>query len=189
MLIVGVAAALTFAAPASGAGKVDLGRVPSDFAQVMGYQPVTARLADGNVRVINPRGSCSVPGEGRPFDFAVACQAHDYGYDLLRYAERVGHPLPPTARNEIDHRLTADMRSQCRADRSVDACDATAAVFTAGVAFNSWRQLSGPPDYDAGMTRTAGLVLLVGVAGGTGLMRRLRARRGRRTPLTGGSGR
>jgi Prokaryotic phospholipase A2 len=189
MLTIGVAAALTLAAPSSGPGKVDLGQVPADFAQVMGYQPAVARLADGKPRVINPRGSCSVPGEGRPFDFAVACQAHDYGYDLLRYAERAGHPLPPSAREEIDRRLSSDMMTQCGTDRSVKACDATAAVFTAGVTFNSWRQLFGPPDYDAGLTRTAGLALLVGVAGALGIRRRRRARRDRLTALTAGSDR
>ena len=66
---------------------------PGDFAAVMGYTPRVAKLADGRERSINPDGYCSVPGEGRPFAFDTACQAHDYGYDLLRYAQRRGEPL------------------------------------------------------------------------------------------------
>ena len=160
VLTLGVAAALTLASPSSGAGGFDARAVPPDFARVMGYQPVIGYLADGTERVINPRGDCSVPGHGRPFDFDVACKAHDYGYDRLRYAERVGHPLPANVRQEIDRQLTLDMFTQCRKDTWIRTCDATAAVFAAGVAFNTWRQVAGPPDYDAGMPRTAGLVLL-----------------------------
>lgn len=163
VLTLGVAAALTLASPSSGVQEgVDLQHVPPNFAAVMGYQPVVSHLADGTSRLVNPRGSCSVPGGGRPFDFDVACKAHDYGYDRLRYEEQVGHRVPPSAREEIDRQLTADMLTQCHADPSVKTCDATAAVFTAGVAFNTWRQVAGPPDYDSGMPRTAGLVLLGG---------------------------
>ncbi len=165
-LTLGVAAALTLASPSSSAGRYDARAIPPDFARVMGYQPVTAHLADGTERVINPRGDCSVPGHGKPFDFDVACKAHDYGYDRLRYAERVGKPLPRSARDQIDRQLTEDMLTQCRYDPDMRMCDATAAVFTAGVGFNTWRQVDGPPDYDAGMPRTAGLVLL----GGSGLV-------------------
>jgi hypothetical protein len=174
VLTLGVAAALTFASPSASAGTVDLQSVPGDFAAVMGYQPVVGQLADGSRRVINPRGSCSVPGHGRPFDFDVACKAHDYGYDRLRYEEKVGHRVPASARHRIDHQLTEDMLTQCRTDSSAEAstkaCDATAAVFSAGVAFNTWRQVAGPPDYDSGLPRTAGLVLLSGA--GVVLVRR-----------------
>jgi hypothetical protein len=170
VLTVGVAAALTLASPSANAGALDVQDVPADFARVMGYQPVVAHLADGTGRVINPRGSCSVPGHGRPFDFDVACKAHDYGYDRLRYEEKVGHRIPRSARAKIDHQLTADMRAQCRSDASTKTCDATAAVFTAAVTFNTWRQVSGPPDDDSGIPRTAGLVLLGGA--GVVLLRR-----------------
>lgn len=176
VLTLGVAAALTLASPASPAfsGGVDLQHVPRDFGTVMGYRPEVARLADGSERLVNPRGSCSVPGEGRPFDFEVACKAHDYGYDLLRYEEKMGRRVPSTAREQIDRQLTADLLTQCQGREEL-ACKTTAGVFTAGVAFNTWRQVSGPPDYDAGMPRTAGLVLL-GFAGVVLLgTRRLRA--------------
>ncbi|WP_157545558.1 phospholipase A2 [Hamadaea tsunoensis] len=138
--------------------------VPADFAQVMGYTPVTARLDDGELRTVNPDGFCSVPGEGRPFAFDTACKAHDYGYDLLRYAMRRGEPLNTDARTVIDNRLVADLHSQC--DRTTSgseyaACSATVEVFAAGVTFNSWRQMSGPPIDKSGLVRTAGLGLLV----------------------------
>jgi hypothetical protein len=176
----GVAAALTVAAPPSSANTAfDLHTAPADFARVMGYTPAVGRLADGTERRINPNGSCSVPGEGRPFDFAVACQAHDFGYDLLRYAQRKGQSLPGEARGELDQQLTQDLHTQCSADSAAATCDATVTVFAAAVGFNSWRQLSGPPVDASGMTRTVGLILLgaVGIAAGIRQRIRLLARR------------
>jgi len=177
VLMAGVAAALTVAAPPSSANTVafDLRAAPADFARVMGYTPAVGRLADGTQRMINPTGSCSVPGEGRPFDFAVACQAHDFGYDLLRYAQRKSQPLPAQARIELDQQLTEDLHTQCRAGSAAATCDATVAVFSAAVGFNSWRQLSGPPIDQSGLTRTAGLILLAGM--GCALVIRQRIRR------------
>lgn len=199
VLGVGIAAALTVATPGNAQVQADaaatrmiralpagdLAAVPEDFGQVMHYTPNTARLADGSLRVINPNGSCSVPGEGRPFDFAAACQAHDFGYDLLRYAQRRGAPLDPTARAEIDLLLDHDLRVQCVADSTPASCDATVALFAAGVGFNSWRQVSGPPVDTSGLPRTAGLVLLALAGGGclvTARSRLLPARSGPRRP-------
>jgi hypothetical protein len=153
------------AASAAIAALVRTGRaaVPAEFAEVMHYTPVTATLADGEVRTINPNGSCSVPGEGRPFAFDIACKAHDFGYDLLRYAERRGEPLGEDARTAIDARLVADLRTQCdetTTGSQYAGCQATVDVFAAGVGFNSWRQMSGPPVDTAGLVRTVGLMLL-----------------------------
>ena len=165
MLTLGVAAALTVAAPPSSAGAPLSGLdsaspavVPDGFASVMGYEPQTATLADGSVRLINPRGSCSVPGDGRPFDFEVACQAHDFGYDLLRYASRAGSPLPASARADIDTLLVHDLHTQCA---GTSTCETTVAVYRAAVEFNSWRQVFGPPVASSGLPRTFGLGLLV----------------------------
>jgi hypothetical protein len=179
VLVAGVAAALTVATPPSSANTTafDLHTAPADFARVMGYTPVIGRLADGTQRMINPNGSCSVPGEGRPFDFAVACQAHDFGYDLLRYSQRKGLELPGRARDELDAQLTADLHTQCRGDSSAATCDATVAVFAAAVGFNSWRQLSGPPVDASGMTRTVGLSLLA-IIGLAAALWRAKAARG-----------
>ena len=182
VLTVGVAVALTLAAPAGNASAIelDLHAVPAEFAEVMGYTPQIGRLADGTQRMINPRGACSAPGDGRPFDFTVACQAHDYGYDLLRYAQRQDLPLTASAREKIDRQLTEDLHTQCRTGSSAAICDITVAVFAAAVGFNSWRQLSGPPVDESGLTRTAGLILLVLVGLGFAVRRR-----GRRFPPRG----
>jgi hypothetical protein len=188
MLTIGVAVALTVAAPPSNAGTpIDPWVVPPDFASVMGYQPVKATLADGSVRMVNPRGSCLVPGEGQPFDFEVACQAHDFGYDMLRYASRTGSPMPASARADIDNLLTRDLHTQCAGH---ETCDATVAVYQAAVEFNSWRQVFGPPVASSGLPRTAGVSLL-GLVGIFALVRRRRlgeagglARRGYRRPST-----
>ena len=185
VLALGIAAALTVAVPSTSAGPSTgaksgaaatiqhlddgfeaLDHVPSDFPTIMGYQPRLARLADGSTRVINPRGSCSVPGEGHPFDFDVPCQAHDFGYDMLRYAARTRSPLPATAREDIDSRLSSDLHIQCMEDRvpsSRASCDATVAVFRAGVGFNTWRQTYDAPEDRSGLPRTAGVVLLGGL--------------------------
>jgi hypothetical protein len=179
VLMAGVAAALTLAAPPSSANTTvfDLHTAPADFARVMGYTPVIGRLADGTERMINPNGSCSVPGEGRPFDFAVACQAHDFGYDLLRYAQRKGQELPGEARGQLDAQLNEDLHTQCRADSSATACGATVSVFAAAVGFNSWRQVSGPPVDASGMPRTVGLILLAAL-GLAVILARAKATRG-----------
>lgn len=185
VLALGIAAALTVAVPSTSAGPATgtwsdavaiidhlddggsaIQHVPADFPQVMGYQPQLARLADGSTRVINPDGSCSVPGEGQPFDFAVPCKAHDFGYDLLRYAARTHSALPATAREDIDARLSSDLHSQCMADRlstTRASCDATVEVFRAGVGFNTWRQTYEAPEDRSGLPRTAGVVLLGGL--------------------------
>ncbi|HZM81854.1 MAG TPA: phospholipase A2 [Candidatus Limnocylindrales bacterium] len=207
VLVLGIAAALTVAAPSTNAGpstgtwseavatiqSLDDGRsaldhVPADFSRVMGYSPQLARLADGSARVINPDGSCSVPGEGHPFDFVVPCQAHDFGYDMLRYAARTHSSLPATAREDIDGRLSSDLHIQCMADRlptTRASCDATVAVFRAGVGFNTWRQTYDAPDDRSGLPRTAGVVLL----GGLGLFGLIPGVRRRLFASAAGSGR
>lgn len=184
VLTLGIATALTVAAPPINAGppaptsdvaatlgnladgRLALEHLPPDFAHTMGYHPVTDTLADGSVRLVNPHGSCSVPGEGYPFDFEVACKAHDFGYDMLRYAARTHTPLPATAREDIDGQLNTDLHVQCMAGRVHTApatratCDATVAIFGAGVGFNTWRQVYEPPADESGLPRTAGVLLL-----------------------------
>jgi hypothetical protein len=196
VLILGIAVALTVAVPSisakpsSGAwseavtmlrglddGRAAIEHLPPDFDRVMGYSPQLARLSDGSIRVVNPTGSCSVPGEGYPFDFAVACKAHDFGYDMLRYADRTHSPLPATTREEIDNRLGADLHRQCVAELPANraSCEATVEVFRAGVAFNSWRQMYEAPVDRSGLPRTAGVMLLCGL-GLSGLIPAVRRR-------------
>ena len=138
-----------------------LSHIPADFSQVMGYTPVVGHLANGTPVAINPKGGCSVIGGGRPFDLAVACKAHDLGYDLLRYAHHHGADLSPRARHLVDDKFGTDLFTQCAAlytgGRS-QACDVMAASFDAGVGFNSWRQDFGAPISDAGQVRTIGIL-------------------------------
>jgi hypothetical protein len=125
-----------------------LAAVPSDFASVMGYTPTPVRTADGTVRPGKPTGECSAPGGGWPFGFDQACKAHDYGYDLLRYAHATGQRLDPEARRQLDAMLGHDLHASCDAVRNGPAragCDAVVEMFGTAVAVNSWRQRYGNP--------------------------------------------
>jgi hypothetical protein len=163
-----------------------LAGIPADFAEVMGYSPTLGRLANGEVLAINPDGGCSVIGGGKPFDLSTVCKAHDLGYDLLRYADRRGDPLGTGARVEVDDKFHADLRTQCGArytGADMDACDAMAVTFDAGVGFNSWRQEYGPPIVTAGRDRTIGVIafaLLISYFAVRGLTNRITGRRKRR---------
>jgi hypothetical protein len=172
-LLIAVAAALavTLIAPApaaSAAHQRSLHEIPADFATVMGYQPTATTLADGESIVINPRGGCSVPVGEVSADLQIACQAHDLGYDLLRYARGKGIDVGPEARREVDARFAKDLAVQCGARPAHDrvGCDATATVFSSAVRFNSWRQLDGPPVAGSGIARTVGLGLVTVMLGG-----------------------
>lgn len=122
--------------------------VPPGFADFRGYIPVAEQFSDGTVRMVNPDGACSVPTGGTRFRFDAACRAHDYGYDLLRYATATGQPLPGDARKLVDGRFAGDLAAQCQATRtglSELGCQVTADVYAAGTSLNSWRQGFGNP--------------------------------------------
>ncbi len=145
----GAAAAAVGRLVAAPAGQSPLRAVPADFSAVMRYAPVPVRMADGIVRLAKPAGACSAPGGGgRPFGFERVCKVHDYGYDLLRYANATGQVLTGEARRQLDGMFAHDLHAQCRATRHGIAglgCDAVAEAFAAGVSFNSWRQHYGNP--------------------------------------------
>lgn len=114
-----------------------IGSVPTDFAAVMGYVP---RRVDGDL--VKPGGDCSSPVP-LPAEFDHACKAHDFGYDLLRYATRDNEELGRWARQDIDERLDAGMHDACDSysvDLDRTACHVMADVAAAAVAGNSWRQ-------------------------------------------------
>lgn len=116
--------------------------IPGDFRAVTGYHPV---MVDGLPAA--PHGSCSSPVP-LPVEFEPACQAHDLGYDLLRYAEHHGGPLGPWARQALDRTLADRMRASCarRPDPLPRArCAAMAEVATVAVDLNSRRQGYGVP--------------------------------------------
>lgn len=120
-----------------------LAAVPDDFAGVLGYRPV---LADG--RLVRGDGGCSSP-VALPALFEPACRQHDYGYDLLRYAERAGTPLGRWARGAIDDQFATEVRAACDTltDRqAADRCRVAAEVAVAGVELNSVRQGDGVPE-------------------------------------------
>jgi hypothetical protein len=123
---------------------------PPGFARVMGYQPVPAPLhGSAAPRLVKPAGSCSSPLGQKPFGFGVICKAHDFGYDLLRFAARSGRAgTVPAARRLIDGQFDHDLHAHCAATRhglGRLACDGLAAVYAGAVKLNSWWQDEGTP--------------------------------------------
>jgi hypothetical protein len=105
--------------------------VPKGFEDEMGYRPV---WAEGTL--VNPRGACSTPGGVGPDSFETACRVHDFGYDMLRYAESRGTRMGPWARFDLDRHLYGDLLRVCEKA----TCRATATVYYAAVTLNSIRQ-------------------------------------------------
>ena len=109
--------------------------LPSHFAAVMGYTPLMV-----NGYPINPHGDCSSPIP-LPEHFEIFCKSHDFGYDLLRYANRTGESLSAGSREAIDATLIERMRESC----TDVSCVAAAELSRAGLAANTWRQQGGNP--------------------------------------------
>jgi hypothetical protein len=121
-----------------------------DFRPVMGYVPVAARLAGtpGQARWLKPSGACSSPLGGTPFGFEAVCKSHDFGYDLLRFADRTGRPAGPELRRAVDDRFDQDLHMHCARTRrglARFACDGMAAVYSGVVKLGSWAQGHGTP--------------------------------------------
>jgi hypothetical protein len=97
---------------------------PEGFAELAGYEPELTRTPSGwrFVRSAADGAECSGPLEDRgPFwDFASACGAHDYGYDLVRFGVAI--------RVDVDAVLYEDMLRSCRGRGPVgtEACKALA---------------------------------------------------------------
>ncbi|MFZ5847432.1 MAG: hypothetical protein ACOYX5_08635 [Actinomycetota bacterium] len=120
--------------------------VPADFEEVMGYRPLVRRG-----RLVDLEGSCSsvVPLPGA---FTPVCAEHDFGYDLLRYADRRDLTLPGWARPAIDARMAAQLRQVCVAELTGSArlrCLSAAGTASAAVRLNSVRQGDGVPEESA----------------------------------------
>ncbi len=148
-------------------GRADIGQVPDDFIQGMGYSPMAS---SGTLR--NPRGGCSTPGQVGPDGFAKACQTHDLGYDLLRYAEAKGQRLEARARFGLDWRLYVDLMQTCE----TATCTATATAYYGAVTANSIRQGYKTPHAESSTPWMAlvGTVIGLGVAGGRARPNRIR---------------
>ncbi|WP_033288424.1 phospholipase A2 [Amycolatopsis jejuensis] len=159
-----------------------LALLPKDFTAVTGITPGALPARDGTVRAVHVDGGCSTPwgDDNTKWDYAAPCKAHDLGYDLLRYADKKGHPLDQTARASLDDRLSQDMHHACVINPmdSARTCQVVASLYTAGLVVNSWHQRWGPPVGDPVGPMVAG-VLVIGCL----LAVRLRGwRSARRTP-------
>ncbi|MFB7875528.1 MULTISPECIES: hypothetical protein [unclassified Nocardia] len=111
--------------------------IPRDFGFKFGYDPAVQ-----NGLLVNPNGDCSSPVT-LPAEFQPACKAHDLGYDMLRYAERVDEPLGPWARRAVDAALNRRIHSSCelRDDEFSRArCGVMADIAFTAVDVNSRRQ-------------------------------------------------
>ncbi|WP_245549943.1 hypothetical protein [Gordonia effusa] len=133
------AAAATVAALVGSDPASALTHLPPSFATTMGYRPIVEQMADGRFPA-NPSGSCSSPVP-LPARFEPLCRTHDLGYDLLRYADRSGHPLGGWARTALDSMLIDRMTVSC----TDPTCTASASVAQAALGLNTWRQHDGAP--------------------------------------------
>ncbi|MFF0149068.1 phospholipase A2-like protein [Amycolatopsis sulphurea] len=153
-------AALTHPGPAPTA----LAQLPSDFTAVTGVRPGVLPARDGTVRAVHVDGGCSTPwgDDNTKWDYSVPCKAHDLGYDLLRYADKKGHPLDPEVRASLDSRLSQDMHHTCALNPmdSPKTCQLVATLYSAGLVVNSWHQRWGPPVGDPIGSLVAGVLVI-----------------------------
>ncbi|WP_284745724.1 phospholipase A2 [Amycolatopsis sp. RTGN1] len=162
-----------------------LARLPKDFTALSGVTPGAMPARDGTVRAVHVDGGCSTPwgDDNTKWDYAVPCKAHDLGYDLLRYADRKGHPLDPEVREALDNQLSYDMHHACDLNPmdSAGTCRVVASFYSAGLVVNSWHQRWGPPVGDPIGPMVAG-VLVIACLLVVRLRGWLRARREPRVP-------
>ncbi|MEV7036875.1 phospholipase [Amycolatopsis sp. NPDC051061] len=141
-----------------------LARLPKDFIALSGVTPGAMTARDGTVRAVHVDGGCSTPwgDDNTKWDYAVPCKSHDLGYDLLRYADRKGHPLGPEAREALDNRLSYDMHHACDLNPmdSAGTCRIVASLYSAGLVVNSWHQRWGPPVGDPIGPMVAGVLVI-----------------------------
>ena len=78
------------------------------------YEPQMVTTGD-QTRMTDPDGACSsgpIRPNGAAFDFRVACQTHDYGYDLLRHLKTGGG-----RRRAVDLAFREDLAAECASRR------------------------------------------------------------------------
>ncbi|MBB4688895.1 phospholipase [Amycolatopsis jiangsuensis] len=147
-----------------GAKPTALAQLPSDFTAVTDVKPGALPARDGTVRAVHVDGGCSTPwgDDNTKWDFAVPCKAHDLGYDLLRYADKKGHPLGPEVRASLDARLSSDMHHACDINPmdSAGTCGVVASLYSSGLTVNSWHQRWGPPVGDPIGSLVAGVLVI-----------------------------
>jgi hypothetical protein len=148
-----------------GSGVDPIAELPRDFVAVEKVTPGYLRAPDGTTRAVHMDGGCSTPwgDENTRWDYSVGCKTHDLGYDLLRYAEKKGRPLPADLRRRLDDQLSQDMHRQCvlNPQGSAGTCKAVASVYTAGLLVNSWHQRWGPPRAEPISSWVVGLLVVI----------------------------
>jgi uncharacterized membrane protein len=139
--------------------------LPSDFERVMGYRPIVEKVA-GVPAASRADGGCSSPVGDLGFSpVGAACRAHDFGYDLLRYAAATGEKVDPATRRAIDGQFGRDLDRGCGDDHG---CRLLAGTYTGAVWVNSVREGWGPPipsSARTALTEAGSLAVLVGLAG------------------------
>lgn len=142
------------------AGDASPAQIPSDFVGDLGYTPT-----ERSGTLLAPQGGCSTPGGIGPSEFGTACQTHDLGYDVLRYAEMEDGRLSAKARLELDWMLYLDLLHTC--DDPV--CSATATAYYGAVSANSIRQGFKAPHAEPATPWVALAVAVVGLSAVGGL--------------------
>ena len=140
---------------------------PKDYEQVMGYVPKSTTGPLGVPILYAPRGDCSGPTGPTEYDFELVCQEHDLAYDVIRYAYRVGAPLPVEMRQAADQMFESELHATCTAQPlsvpSAAMCHTFAQSFAWAVMLNSWRQSYRPPENEDLFTLFAYCLFFVGV--------------------------
>ena len=123
---------------------------PRDWAAVMGYLPEVGAGPHGTPILIKPTGDCSSPTGPTAFDFDSVCKEHDLAYDVVRYAGRIGAPLPPAGRQAADAMFRSELHARCDQQHVTGTqgalCHTFAESFAVAVDVNSWRQGYRPPE-------------------------------------------
>jgi hypothetical protein len=139
---------------------------PADYAAVMGYLPQVTTGPHGTPILYKVNGDCSSFTGNTKYDFSVVCKEHDLSYDLIRYAQRVGRPLDPTARQQADHMFGRDLHARCDQLHVTGfdwgMCHTYAESFVEAVRINSWRQGYHAPEQESPWRWTAMLLLFGG---------------------------
>jgi hypothetical protein len=145
-------------------GRDAMASLPADFTAVTGHTPEHLPAPDGTVRTVQPGGGCSSPwgDDNTRWDYSVGCKAHDFGYDLLRYADAKGQPLGADLRERLDDRLSADMHAMCdiNPQGSAGSCRIVASLYSVGLVVNSWHQRWGPPRNEPVGTWSLALIVI-----------------------------
>jgi hypothetical protein len=137
---------------------------PRNWRSVMGYNPGVTTGPHGTPILIKPTGGCSAPVIGATrYNFDAVCKEHDLAYDVLRYSQAIGHPLPAGARRAADDMFGRELHARCDQQHlrglSFDTCHTLAESFVDIVRVNSWRQGFRPPGTESGW-QWLGVVLL-----------------------------